>query len=326
MSLSKLFTYGPDNVDTLLTVAKSVLAEMGPDYLNDQIFKRIPLLDWLKRKGQITKQGGASILVPLLYGKNTTWAWYSGLEVIDTTVQEGLTMAQEKWRGCAGSIALVGQEMRQCSGEGKLYDYVKAKTEQALMSGRDQLNADLFASSQVTKKINCLPVMVDATSTVHDVNSTSNSWWQAQVTSSAGSFAGTGLARLRAMRDAIIDLGQKGRSAPDLILTTALIKEYYEAANVPSIRYQNASQGDLGMENLKFSSAVVEFDSQCASGALYMLCSDCLKMVVHSSANFTVGNFVEPDNQDAKVAKVLWQGNLITNNRRALGTITSITA
>lgn len=39
-------TYGPDNIDTLLTTTQSVVQKMG-DYLNDAIFNSIPLLNWL---------------------------------------------------------------------------------------------------------------------------------------------------------------------------------------------------------------------------------------------------------------------------------------
>ena len=99
MASTSLFTYGPPAtgtgaVDTLLSTSQSVLAKLAEEgYLNDAIFNFIPFLNWLKQKTQVVKQGGASVLVPLMFGKNSTFKAYSGTEQIDTTVQEGITMA-----------------------------------------------------------------------------------------------------------------------------------------------------------------------------------------------------------------------------------------
>ena len=325
MAFGKLFTYGTANVDTLLTTTQSVLAKLGTAYFQDAIFNKIPLLAWLKRKAQVNYQGGASILIPLMYGKNTTWAAFSGLDLIDATVQDGLTMAQAPFRNYGGTISLVGDELASNAGQGKLTDYVKAKTMQALMSGRDTLDVDLFASAQASNKVSALPVFVDTTSTVHDINSTTSSWWASQVTAS-GSFAGQGLADLRTLRDNIMQRGQQGSPAPDGIFTTALVKQFLENSQEPSIRYGSRDSADPTFDALKFNTATVEFDPNCATGQLYMLSSDVLEFVVHPDYDFNVGNFVEPTNQWAKTAKVIFRGNLITKNRRKLGKLTGITA
>lgn len=324
MASTTLLTWGPANVDSLLTTTRSILQE-GKEFLNDAIFTKIALLNWLEKNSRVTKQGGASILTPILYAKNSTFAAYSGDDIIDTTGQEGITMGQYPWRNYAGTIKYNGDEVRQNAGQGKLKDLAKAKVMQAVMSGKDKLNVDLFASSQATKAISALPVFVNATATVADINSTTNSWWQAQVTAS-GSFAGQGLADMRELRDLLQQAGQAGGPAPDYILTTRAVKQYYEASQVPALRYELGQTADAGLENLKFSSAVVEFDPNCASGELYMLPSDALEFVVHSDANWEMGDWIEPANQDARVAKLIWMGNLITNNRRRLGKMTGITA
>jgi hypothetical protein len=324
MASSTQFTYGPSNVDSLLATTRSVISQTK-DYLNDAIFNKIALLKWLNEKALVTKQGGASILVPLLYGKNNTFRAYSGDDLIDTTGQEGMTMAQAKWKNYGGTIKFDGDEVAMNSGEGKLKDLVKAKTMQAVMSARDALNLDLFASSQATKKVACLPVLVDATSEVQDINSTTNSWWQAQVQAS-GSFATRGLADLRNLRDLIVRAGQNGAALPDGIITTQLITELYEASQLPALRYANNNEADASFGKLRFSGAMLDFDPNCATGELYMLSSDALEFVVHSQHNWTIGDFLEPTSQDVRVAKVIWRGNLITKNRRRLGKLTGVTA
>jgi hypothetical protein len=324
MAASKLFTYGPDNVDSLLATTKSVLLNMG-DFLEDQIFTFIPLLNFLDQKAKKMKQGGASILVPLQYGKNDTFQWYSGYDILDTTPQEGLTVAQAKWKNAACSITIAGDEERANTGEGQMYSLIKAKTEQAMLSMRDGIDQALFASTQVAKNIQCLPVLVDATSTVFDINSTTNSWWQSQV-ATGGSFSGQGLADFLNMYHLIQQQGIDG-SAPDFIVTTQAILEYFERSQEPQRRYVgNEKLADVGFENLKYKGATVTFDPNCASGYAYFLSSKNLAFVVHSAANFKVGDFKKPTNQDAKTAQIIFTGNLVTNNRRKLGQINTISA
>jgi hypothetical protein len=53
--------------------------------------------------------------------------------------------------------------------------------------------------------------------------------------------------------------------------------------------------------------------------------SNYLELVTHADANFALQDFIKPDNQDAKSALMLWQGNLTTSNRAMQGVITSIT-
>ena len=93
MSSQTVFTYGPVNVDSLLATTRSVLLKTK-DYFNDAIFSHIPLLRELNEKMRIKKQGGASVLVPIIYGKNGTFKAYNREDVLDTPGQEGLTMAQ----------------------------------------------------------------------------------------------------------------------------------------------------------------------------------------------------------------------------------------
>ena len=324
MASNTVFTYGPTNVDALLTTTQSVLAKTK-DFLNDAIFTSIPVLRWLQSKAQVKKQGGATILVPLLYGKNTTFAAYSKDDVISTTGQEGMTMAQYPWRNYGGTITLFGDELRQNAGEGKLFDLVKAKTQQAVMSARDTLAIDLFASSQGGKKVSALPILADATSTVADINSTTNSWWQAQVVAS-GSFSARGKADMRNLRDLILQAGQGGAPSPDYVATTRLVYELYEASLESGIRYESRQQGDATFSGLKWSTAMVEFDPNIATGELYMLSSEGLQFVVHSDADWTIGKFQEPTDQDMRTAKVIWMGNLVALNRRRMGKLTGITA
>lgn len=319
------FTYGDTNVDTLLATTKSVL-QNGAEYFSDAIFNKIPLLNWLQQKAQKKKGGGASILVPIMFAKNGTVTWYSGFDVLDTTAQEGFTLAQFHWRNVAGSISVSGDELRKNSGEGQLKSMMEAKTMQGLLSVKDDINAQMFASTQGTKKIQTLVTLIDATSTIGDINSTNASWWGSIVTT-GGSFGGQGLADMLSTYNDVRDRGLEG-GAPDLLLTTSDVSEFYERSQSPQMRYtiqgNNPAMADAGFDTLKYKGALMTTDPQCNSGVMYLLRSANLALVVHSQAEFAMTEFVKPSAQDAKVAQIIWSGNVTTNNRRKLAKITTI--
>ncbi len=74
--------------DSLLT---TTMIKMGK-VLRDQITSSIRFTSWLESKGRMRKvTGGERISVPLMYGLNTGFDFYSGYGVLDTTPQDGIT-------------------------------------------------------------------------------------------------------------------------------------------------------------------------------------------------------------------------------------------
>ena len=324
MASGTILTYGPANIDSLLATSRSVILKLS-DFLADNVFTGVPLLNYLNQKAKVEKSGGASILVPIMSGKNGTAKSYTGLQILDTTPQEGMTMAQFTWRKYAASVAIAEDEVLANAGDGKLNDIVKGKVMQATLSVKDKIDIDLFAAAQVSTAVQSLPLLVDATSTIADINSTTNSFWQASVTAS-GSFAGQGLSDLRAAWNTVMIRGQSG-GVPDFLVTTQAVLQFYEATLEPGRRYEgNEKLGHAGFENFKFKSATITFDPNVATGELYMLSSQHLKYVVHSQRNMKLGEWVKPSNQDGRVAQMFWMGNLVTDNRRKLAKLTGVTA
>jgi len=321
MSVDKLFTWGKDNVDTLLASTLSVFTD---EELNDNIFNGIPAWQYLSEKNATTKAGGASLLVRLAYEKNSTAQFYSGYDILDTTPQEGQTVAQFKWGRAAASISINGQEQDQNSGEAQVASLMQDKVNQAMMSLSDKLAVQLFAASTNSKAILNLPNFVDATSTIGDINSTSNSWWQSQVKAS-GSFAAQGREDWTNIHNTLSIQGVRG-GPPDYAVTTQTVFEAYEATLVPQIRYTSTKEADGAFQRLKFKNMAIEFDPNVPSGECYFLNSKAMKLVTHSKRNFSKTEMVKPANQDALVGQIIWMGQLTTNNRRKLAKFTGMSA
>src|SRR3990167_382523 len=154
----KVFTYGPANVDGLLSHSLSAVRKK----LADNIFTRIPLFMWLKTKAKLTEDGCATLVVPIMYGKNNTAKSYTGYGILDTTPQDGLTAAQYPWAQYSVSISISGREERiQNVGEQTIIKLLHSKVKQAEMSLRDKLDIDMWASATTGTNILALPTIVD---------------------------------------------------------------------------------------------------------------------------------------------------------------------
>jgi hypothetical protein len=301
--------------------------------LIDNIFNDYPFLSYINGKlGRAirgssikrTVEGGESIVEHLLYEKNSTVKSYAGAEQLDTTLQEGMTIARYNWKQYAASIGITGLEKRNNQGEAAMINLLQAKATQAEMSLKDRMSADAYAdgTGNNSKNLTGLGALVSSTATVGGLNPTTFTWWAADVTASAGSFAATGIDKMRTSFNDITF----GNDKPDAIFTTQTVFEYYEKALQPQERFSGNAVADAGFLNITFKGIPVIFDRSCTSGYMYILNSKYLSFVVHQDADFSTGPFITPENQDVSTAMILFQGNLTTNNRRKLAVITGFTA
>lgn len=315
--------------DSLLT---TTLANYRAQLI-DNIFNDYPFLSYINGKlgkairgGSVkrTVNGGESIVEHLLYEKNSTVKSYAGAETLDTTLQEGMTIARYLWKQYAASIGITGLEKRNNQGEAAMINLLQAKATQAEMSLKDRLSTDGYAdgTGNAGKNLTGLAALVSTTATVGALSPTTFTWWQANVSATAGSFAATGIDKMRTMFNNVTF----GNDKPDSIFTDQTTFEYYEKALQPQERFAGNAVADAGFLNITFKGIPVIFDRSCTSGYMYFLNSKYLSFVVHEDADFSTGPFITPENQDVSTAMILLQANLTTNNRRKLGVITGITA
>ncbi len=99
-------THGPASVATLLT---TTLENRKKD-IQDAIFDDIPTLAVLKDQGQVILDGGATIVLNLMTGANSTAQFYNGYDPLNVSPQEGFTTAQYLWKESAVSISVSNRE------------------------------------------------------------------------------------------------------------------------------------------------------------------------------------------------------------------------
>jgi hypothetical protein len=317
--MALFFTYGT-SVDSLLTTTLSKWTD------NDMVlntFNKTPTLKRLMEQKK-TIDGGASMIVPITYGANSTVKAYAYDGLLDTTPQEGILAAQAAWKQYAGALVVNGQEVRMNSGKEKVIDLVKAKLQQLEESFRAQLTTDLFATSTATNSITCMPTIFDATTTIQEIAVTS-SWWAAGLNASVGSFAANGLSAMRTAYTTIDVLLPEGEA--DTIITTPTVYNLYEGSLVQNQRYAPSDKtGNASFQTLKFKNADVMYDTACNSGVMYMFPSSMLKLYVHSAADMVESEWRVPINQDVRLKYIFLMAQLVVTSRRKLYKLSGITA
>ena len=290
--------------------------------LTDNVFTARPLTYQLMDKGRIRMlNGGTKIVEPLIYGKNSTVASYSGYDSLALTPQEGISAAEYEWKQYAASIAISGIEEAKNNGEQEIINLLEAKIMQAEESMRESFNQMFFAdgTGNSGKDWNGLGNLVESGNTVGGINSTTYEWWKSKEDNDAVALS---LADMSSMYNSV----SVGNDHPDTLLTTQALFEKYEALLQPNLRYTDTKTADAGFQNLLFKAAPVMYDVHCTAGVFYFLNSKYITLVGHSDKWFSQTAFMSPEDTDARYALIMCYGNLTVRNRAKQGKLTAKTA
>ena len=90
-------------------------------------------------------------------------------------------------------------------------------------------------------------------------------------------------------------------------------------------RISSSLSANAGFTNLTFKGKPVTYGNYIQTGLLFGLNTAYMYLAVDSATDLITTPFITPSNQTVKVAYILWRGQLVTNNRRRLFKLTSIT-
>jgi hypothetical protein len=299
--------------------------------IKDNISKNNALLAYLSRSGRTRKEdGGLSIVAPLDYAANSTYQRYSGFDVLNVSQSDVISAAEFPWKQIAVNVVADGLTMRINKGQSRLINLVKARIKNSIRTFKNNFSADVYSDGTLTNQVNGLQALVaDAgTGTVGGIDSAAFPFWQNAVQSAAAPLQGGGAITLSATTFESFLLGAwlnqvRGDDKPNLIVLSNDYFTFFELSQVSLKRYVEEGAGavNAGFTSMKYKDATVIFDGGSGIPAShgYMLNTDYFELVVHEDADMTPldgEGGVRPYNQDGTVIPVIWQGNLVTSNRR----------
>lgn len=284
----------------------------------DNIFASNPLFARWKKSGKMnTYDGGTSLMLPVAYAQTTAAGAYSGSDTLDVVANDQITAAEFNLKYYYASISINRTDELQNAGAAQIINFVKAKVQLAEKTLADQLGTDLFNAGTDAKRFVGLRSMVLNSGTYGGIVRSSNSWWNAQV-STATSLT---LARMRTLKGQCTVDSDK----PNVHITTQTQYDNYYGLLQPQQRFQDSETANGGFTNILFEGNPVIVDSHCPSGYWFMLNENYIEPYSHSDENFRFEPFMKPYNQNTSYAKIYHTMILAGTNCRMQGVFTSLT-
>ncbi len=287
-------------------------------------------------------------LTPADPGTAATWQWVSAYSAISISGEE-----QHKNRGSSAILSLLKTKVKNAEKSFKdlfgttiMTNAARTTTQLTSLIGtgvvasgvRDDdayIEADATYFSAPGNIDNCI---ISINRSLGTINSDTYTWWDARF----GSFAtlsgtiitactwdellaavtGTNVIAIHKKMAQMYGALSVNNDHPDLIITTQVLYDAYEASMEPSKRRTgDAMWAKYGYETLKFKNADVVVDSHVPDGMMIFLNTKYLGFKVHKDRNFKFEPFQKAMNQDAMTAKVFWMGQLFCTNARMQGVV-----
>jgi hypothetical protein len=317
--------------------------------LYDNIFNACPFFYWLHaNERKRIEPGGERIVIPLEYGKNSTIkSMSSGYDTIDTTPQESMTDAYYTWKEIAGSTSISNKELAMNQGKHKILDLLQKKannTEMSFTEIIEQMIVGAITAGNGGSDLTPINLLIKGdpttSTTVGGINQSTYSWWQNRYkVSSATTYEGF-IKEVVSLYNQCSRGGTKNgkRKAPDCILCDQGYYEVYlgAARAKGQIMLTNEPTANLGFGGAKYLGATLLWDEyvpDITTGVAntapdshtynyysgLFINSEFLEFVVCSGQDFTVGPFIQPENQKAKTSILYLMGEICCSNRAKQG-------
>lgn len=307
----------------------------------DELFQRVPFLDFAKRLGGIEyEDGGIKIQRPLAVSEHSTITQLAtGYEPVSLAVQDVMQPAIYEWSDFVAPIVITKKEELENQGEKAIVKIVEARMRNVMGMLRREINRQLVAgNSAVLTSLGTLNGVATATgfleqgaptaagqtnlvgglarSLVPDGNGLFNRIFD------AGAAFGTdgirGMQQIAAETSARAPMGEI-----KLILASEAGYANYRRALFQQERYIDEKQLNAGYMSLAFGNAAVVQDvfmpTNAAVGAnleatMYFINFDGIKLVMHSDGDLAVSPFEYIPGTTARSAQIYWKGQLIADN------------
>jgi hypothetical protein len=315
-------------------VAASVWEQKLGDKPTDNFFNSRAFFFSLGKKGMREEaDGGRLIEYSLEYTENTTFRAYTELELLDTTRIDVFDAARYEWRINAGTVVYSELERLRAAAGSRKFNVIAEKLENGKDSHINQMNIQCLGTSTGGPGIDGLQSIIadnPAVGIVGGIDPATWAFWRNKT--AAGTMTAVAFDNLIAAMRSVYNQCSSGGvdELPTACLTTRAVLEGYESKLTVNERFYTSdlkTKGDAGFANdaLMFKAVPIFYDEAAPAGKAYFYNNRNLKLAYLKGGWMKMYPEVDPANQLANVHKVATFANLITNNRRRLGVVHTIT-
>lgn len=323
--------------EALLNVITTTLNAWS-DKVYDNVTNNNALLYFFKKFGKLglygegnvpmgsieTRGGGKQIEEDVSIGTNTNVGFVAYDETVGTDAVDVLQTAVYNWKFCYGNAVLYGAQIKMNADSNyrkhKLVETIVRNAESTMVNA---IGAGLFNTSDADS-IDGLPALItdDGTSTgagaVGGISTATYTNWKNQYVNVAANPTAS------ALQLGMAELYRKctrGKSAPDLIVTTPKLYGLFESGLTAQQRFTSPKLADAGFEALKFHGADVIFDENCPANRMYFLNTEAIVFNFHRDDMFKVGEREKLFGQEKYAWPITSMCNFSVRSRRDLGVL-----
>jgi len=298
------------------------------------------------------QNGGARVKVPVIWAQNSNAMSYSKFESLNVNPTDSITVTIEDLAQLAVTVGISGEEMDQNQGLAGKRELLRDKVDIAEMTLKEMVERQLVQGTpsgilfdRGNNNKDMLPlgnlIQKDPTQagTVHAIDQAGEDWWRNRTKLSAATTA----PMFRMEMTQLYNDCSKGSTQdhPDLGLASQPYYESYEGGLVAQQRYGNYGDDGVasaGFEAIKFKGMMMfwsEFfpgvgntagdatallpPADGTDAGCFFLNSKWLELVISRALFFKATDFIEPYDQDAIWAKILFRGQHTIKQRRKCG-------
>ena len=319
--------------ESLLNVVTTTLNAWSED-VYDNVTNNNALLYFFKKFGKLglvgegnvkmgsieTRSGGKQIEEDISIKENSNVGFVAYNETVGTDAVDVLNQAIFDWKYCYGNAVLYGAEIDMAADskyrKHKLVENIVLNAEETMVN---KIGEALFNTSDADS-IDGLPKLItdNGAGTVGGISTTTYPLWANKYKNVAANPTASVL--LQSMAELYRDC-TRGKSSPDIIVTTPALYSLFESALTPQQRFTNSKLADAGFEALKFHGAEVIFDESCPANRMYMLNTKAIVFNFHKDQMFKVGKMEKLFGQEKYAWPITAMCNFSVRSRRDLGVL-----
>ncbi len=296
--------------------------------LIDNVYLSTPTFKILDMEERITSMGGTRIEQPFIFDRPPGGS-YRGMDTLNTTRRKTKSLLQLDWKQYYSAVTIDGLTRLKTSGDAAIIDLVDTELQGAELRLKEDLGGDVFldGTGNDGKALDGFDIAIATTGTYGGITrgvDPEGSAFMGNVDTAGGPFS------LPAVQSVWGDCTY-GASHPSLLVTTQDIFDSFWARLQPQQRAPlgpKASQlFDAGFSVIMFNGVPVTVDQRCPTGSIYLVNMDFVKLVTHEQRqDIEVEGPLTPTQQDGRVWRLFWAGNLLIQGSRYQGRMTNITA
>jgi hypothetical protein len=301
----------------LLNTTNAITQKYIVPVLGDEVLIPSPAFWALTRLGK--KFSGGELVYPVLTQEELTGGAYFGDQLLDTTVIDSVSPADQVWKFYRQTIALPITEVILNRGGAGSLDLIKTKFQIAAGSFLMKLSRALWhtAPQNTTLDVDDLDAWIGQTTNVIagiDRSVAANSWWLPQA-----NFPGGGVALSQQNAELAYITTVFGYDEPDLMIMDNTRFANFKNQFVGLIRFTALDQDSEALQagfryHFLYNNAVVMADRFTPANSCYIVNTKYIFPVFHEADYFNVDPFIKPSNQRTVVSTMYltWQVSCVS--------------